>query len=503
MALPEEELSSRETVFCKDHLQSSLSPGAIIFLVVLALLLSALFIIREFVIPLGTIILIGLAANKKRLDRKLWGKRLGQQSKTYGLYPRYRFNVFEKWELNVNLGLAPSKYFDYQKSQGNFTLLLKLDDHENQRFIKSSEAVEYERIHAGFLRLFNTESVSIVKDPETAFALSGPIPENFESTIRNRKSFGIQFEYEGKLKKEIPSKSGTPFLPFWIFPGKTASEMNSRSWGLEFRVTNPQMRKLYVKALTVHIPPELEGVEVTDGLYESEKRQIFWENIKATPENPCTVFVEFLRPLHNTQQINAHYHIEIEGRCISGFDIQPKYIWDPMGYPADETKITINKSTIIEGDINVATRLQPKRQEVISQRKRIIPGIPLTSRLAHSIIDTLSNRDVYAKYIFEAPAIIAMHEEGSILSRYWEIIGRHYSRYHPYDVHVILTGEEPQISDKLSYEPALNFEIIIRGFTDMQFQAEKQDVEALAKDLEVAISDLTKNEKNHARIQYS
>ena len=488
---------------CKDDLNLGISPAAIIIYLLIGLTIASLFI-NWIITVFLVLLLIAIGSNKQEIDSRLFIKESDKKLKIFRAIPQFKFLIKEKLNMDFSVGIDGKKYADFSEIEGNLALSLKFDKDESKRYKEESEKQNFEQIHAGFLHFSDTEQIqsqklldSIFNNSEKAFALTGEIPEKFDSIVKNKKSFGIQYDYEAKLRREDHEADKENYLPFWIFPGKVESEMNSNSWGLEFQIANPDIQKVIIKSLTVKIPPELEGVEITDGLYESDKRQVSWENIKVTPEAPCSVSIQFVRPIHDSKQIEAEYEIEIDGRCLSGINVQPQNIWNVAGRQVDETKISIQKTTELKGRINIATRLQPKRQEVISKVRRVFSGIPLTEHLAQSIINAVSERDVYAKYIFEAPAITAMHEDTSLLSRYWEIIGRHYSRYQPYDVHIILTGEEPQNGSNLTSSFDLNSEIIIRGFTDIQFKEEKQDVEALSKDLDVTISNLIESEKNN------
>ncbi len=480
--------------FCPDHRKTTLSPSAIMFLLATALAVYFLSRTRWDLAGVTGALALALIANRERLDRLL----LRWKAQEFALFPRYKINQQETLQVDLSLGDPDADYVRYRGLSGSLTVSMRLNEEETSGFSRASSKNRYDRIRTGFLRLSNLgrivpvddEFKAAIKHPDCALPLVSPAPDQFKALLANKGAFGARLDYTVTLPEESNGGESDSLLPFWILPGITGAEMNSRTWGLEFRVKPAHPRGVVIKSLTVSVPLELEGIEHSDGLYQSEKRLLCWENLKVTPSQPCRVYAEFVRPLHSVARLSGSCRVEIDGKCLSGFDVEREFLWNALGAKVRASNVAVDQSVVVEAQFTTATLLQPKRLEIIARLKKEIPGRVLDTRLAHAVIKRISEGGVYAKYIFEAPSVVAVHEGGSVLRRFWEIIGRQYVKYQPYDIHVVLAGEEPHMGTKGGYQPDLHLEVIVRGFSQVQSAEEKQDVDRLALELETAVTEL-------------
>ena len=430
----------------------------------------------------------------------MYGERV-----TYGIYPQYSFETSEQASLDFNLGIPAKEYASFKEDiESILTITINLEESEKKRFSEKEAHRKCRQIHAGFVKFERDQELIFANKvfdsaPDAAITLCGPIPGTLELLVNEQRGFGKKTAYssrEDRIGKDTDGRRKSP-LPFQVLPSETRSPLNSHMWGLRFVINDPRVRKITLKSLAVHVPPEVQSVENTDGIFEAEQSQVCWKDLKFYKDG-MEIRVDFIKPIFLADRIECSYSVEVEGIGIGGLEIDPGHVWHPDGLPADRDKISIKRSLVMAGTITAATRLQPRNQEVIARQSRSEPETQLTVTLAHALIKAFSDRGLYCKQIIEIPENVASQEKGNAVSRYWEIIGRFYIKYQPYDVHIVLAGAEAQAEGEGPFPSNLNVDIIVRNLSDVQFvDSENQDAHSLAHNLALCVEEVIGKGKMH------
>jgi len=486
-------------ILCREHIDTTVSPTAILILSALAV--SVTLSLAGFPKAMWSLLLpLTLAAAKRHLDALSFG-RDGKRILPHWVSPTYKVTVLESARLDFILGSKTGSYSQFSEKKGLLTFAMK---EKAKSGLGDGKPVDKGTgiLHCGFIRPdFPKAGTRLMRGhdswtlpPDRALLISGPRPAGFETAVDTGAEFGTRFAYGWERMEPHEEADPSPKLPFWILPRRLGTEANARHWGLEFVIADPKIGQVTLKRLVLHIPAELDGIESTDGAYEGDRMQISWQNLKVISGQGCGVYVQFKQPLRRARILEASYTAVAEGFSLSGIDLGPGGIWGPDGFPAKEGTVAATRSVQLEGSIRIDARLQLVRQEFTRQHKCVFPGLMLTNDVAHEVIKCLADRDVYAKYVFEAPPVLCMGDEGAYYRRYWEIIGRHYLHYHPFDVHAILTGKQPLGSQPTGVDADCNLELIVRSHSqhgpqdadaqeNRRYPEETQQAEALSQDI--------------------
>lgn len=232
----------------------------------------------------------------------------------------------------------------------------------------------------------------------------------------------------------------------------------------------------------MELPPELEPVEYTDGIFESEHCRIVWRDLPIALQSPARIQAEFGKPVHCVYRISADYEIEIDGAVLSDLRVPLNYVWYPTGRQVEPERLSVRQSTVLMGKITIATRLQVKRQEIITRHRTSRSNCLLTISLAHKLFSELSESGSLCERTEAPPSLIL--KSCDIWCRYWELIGRYYIERQPYDVHIVLTGHDCEMGVSREAEFRVDLEIIVRNVAENSLErAEWQKVDSAALDL--------------------
>lgn len=475
-------------IFCSEHRQSYLSVGALVF--VSSLLVTLVCSIAGSWLALPSAAVATLAFAKKRFVDQLIASRRKAECDVFGVFARYQFSTSENLTLDFDLGSRT--YTTSNRATGKLTVSVKLDHGDKDWFMEMGGSTIFHSLHAGFYRLRGIRTLLLGRhkdQPQFATRIEGEIPSNFLDIIPAH-SIGTSAEYqiaETQPEDEPPRRK----LPFTVTPNEQLSAMDSRVWGLTFKTNERSTAKMTLKRLIVHVPVDLESVQSTDGVFESEQSRVVWQDIPFNSEHPASVQVEFSQPIRNVREITAHYAVEINGGGLSGLSIPANCVWYPNGRQIEPERVTVTQSAAISGAIKAATRLQANRQEIIGKKSISRPGCFLTIELAHELIAGLSKRGLYAKDIFEAPSGTVVTGSLPTICRYWEIVGRCYREHQPYDVHIVLAGQEQRAQARPANDVRLDLEVVVRSLSELQFTAvESQKVDSVALDLLSAVGEI-------------
>jgi hypothetical protein len=480
--LPKDLKPASRPVYCSEHRRATVSFAAIGICSSLAVGLFGMIVSSGTLALFGLALGVGLLLTRSRLDRISARRRRGNSS-VFGALARYELEIEEKLELDLNLA-CDAPYAVKGEPRGKLSLAVILDDGDKQRFGKGGGSSTFTELHAGFFKARGTRTRFNEELSMAGFAtpIRGPIPAEFLNLIPGRR-IGARLSYSIVAPEDPDGRSRWWGIPILVVPDKGASEFNPRLWGLTFCLQTEEVRKCVITRLTLDLPPELVSVEYTDGVFESEQSRIVWRDLPISPQSPARIQVEFGEPIHCVDRLIARYEIEMEGIALSDLRIPLNYVWYPTGQKVESERFIVKQSTLVSGTISAATRLQPKRQEVIARHRISRPKCLLTVSLAHKLLSEFSNQGLYAKDINEAGPTLVL-KSSDIWCRYWEVIGRYYIERQPYDVHIVLTGHDCEMGVSSDCDFRLELEIVVRNLAEHSLDtSEWEKVDSAALDL--------------------
>lgn len=174
----------------------------------------------------------------------------------------------------------------------------------------------------------------------------------------------------------------------------------------------------------------------------------------------------------------ASFEIRID-TTLSGLRIERDDIWFPTGRSAPKrgSIVTVQHRTLINGQATIDPTVFSYQYERTYTRMLQKHGIPLTHEQVRSVLQALADENVSIKHVSQREPVVES-QEGAVLKRSWDILGRYYSRIYPIDVHVILSGRE-----SLNEEDRANSGVTIQ-------LALRVLVNSKAKEMELAVEGL-------------
>lgn len=236
----------------------------------------------------------------------------------------------------------------------------------------------------------------------------------------------------------------------WLKP--TLMPMSAgRTVAFEFDLPAETKVRATLREFVLAIPRDpfmIDSVEFpvynTNGQMYPDTSEIRWVNRKISRETDRWPQVTFTHDATGMKlQMTASFEIELDG-TLSGLQIQRDHIWSPTGRPAlqRDATATMQYRTLISGHAEIDPSVFSYQCERTESRTIQAPGVTLTPERVKTVLQALADAGVSLKNVSQHEPVVEQ-QEGAVVKRSWDILGRYYERIYPIDVHVVLSGREP------------------------------------------------------------
>lgn len=259
-----------------------------------------------------------------------------------------------------------------------------------------------------------------------------------------------------------------------------------RAIGFEFDLPEEIEATAKLKEFILYVPEDTFGdldasfpVQRTNGQAYPDIFEVRWMNWEINNDSTQWPQVTFSQDVTRmAAPMTAAFEIRID-TTLSGLQVERDDIWFPTGRPAlkKEATASMEYKTLISGQATVDPRVFSYQYERTYTRILQKHGIPLTPERVKDVLQTLAGAKVSIKNVSQREPVVEL-QEGAVLKRSWDILGRYYSRIYPVDVHVALSGREPLDEEERANSGA-TIQLTLRVLVNSKAKEMEQAVEGL------------------------
>ena len=370
------------------------------------------------------------------------------------------------------MSLAPDGRYTsrVESCKGSLSMNMVLTPQDKERYEKycardQSRQQDDVRFHAGFLSLDGPAQLRFVDsnvclpDRTNIIALTGyarehPFLVNSEGDRGN--AWNLQWDYEF-LTGDGLGRDGLPRLPVQLVPFLTeGAERKALELELQLRRDGTDLDGVRIELLEILVPTRLGRVE------DVRPNALLTPTVQGTPGRDAHQGLTWRRFAFTRSELQAgrkmlyvRFANEIEpqtrilGRLQAAFDanvtgLEDVHVYYPWG--RKRGGVTLEQKTVIEATFKLELAALRYQDRVTLHETLSYDGVVPDSALVTSLTDTLSEEELYVKWIVENPPRTS-RRGAHIVSRYWDIAGRMYDGAFPVDWHLVVTGEEQRWAD--------------------------------------------------------